>query len=241
MLGRTSEAQTTIPDCESDTACLALYERASQESKQGNLAEAVRLYKLAYEARADPKLLFSIARLLHRLDRKQEAIVYYKQFIDSPLDYAEQKRKAEQYLEQARQGTGAARSVLPATNQQPIPSQSEVAPPSPATPSSQPLPENPHPRVSQAEFAPTGSREHSPAKRPRWRLIVGGAVIGAGLVLTGFGGSALAAQGKCVDIPTAPAQICDEVFATKPVGGALLGTGAVVVIGGIVLMAWPGK
>lgn len=294
-LGRTSEAQTPIPDCGNDTACLALYERASQESKQGNLAEAVRLYKLAYEVRADPKLLFSIARLLHRLDRKQEAIVYYRQFIDSPLDYAEQKRKAEQYLEQARQGTRTTSPALPsppvATNQPPMPSQSIVEPtttaavpsaplpanqqpppppsgatvptfvPAPAPPlptptiaipsqanktpptpvptPSPPLPASPQALPSLLSVMPKVPSDAAPAKRPRWRLIAGGAAIGAGLILTGFGGSALAAQGKCIDIPTEPAQTCDEVFATTPIGGALLGTGAAVVIGGIVLMAWP--
>lgn len=317
-LGRTSEAQTPIPDCGNDTACLALYERASQESKQGNLAEAVRLYKLAYEVRADPKLLFSIARLLHRLDRKQEAILYYRQFIDSPLEYAEQKRKAEQYLEQARQGTGGmVPSPLPKAALQPSPPQTSAEPtpsaqtsarqpaktPLPTTsqaspeavtsaqapasqpttptaptasqsspelatyaqpPASQPTtPTVPNPSqpgiastpsvpataapevttipqpISQTGAAPTVGREPSPSKRPRWRLIAGGAVIGTGLLLTGFGGSALAAKGKCVDVPIAPAETCDEVFATTPIGGALLGTGAAVVVGGILLMASP--
>lgn len=262
-------AQTTIPDCGSDTACLALYERASQESKQGNLAEAVRLYKLAYEVRADPKLLFSIARLLHRLDRRQEAILYYKLFIESPLDNAEQKRKAEQYLEQARQGTGAVSPALPAprptASQQPISSDASAAPPTPAPVPSPPFTAPPQPLPSQTHEAPTTTvpvlspappvpplplpsqngetskvaRESARTKRPRWRLVAGGTAIGAGLILTGFGGSALAARGKCVDIPTEPAQTCDEVFATTPIGGALLGTGAAVVIGGILLMAWP--
>lgn len=77
--------------------------------------------------------------------------------------------------------------------------------------------------------------------RPRWRLVTGGVAIGSGLLLTGFAASALAANGSCVDIPSAPAQTCDRVYTTGPVGGALLGTGAAVVAGGIILMAWPGK
>jgi len=265
---RISYAQTVIPDCEADTACLSLYDRAVLESKKGNLVEAVRLYKLAYEVRADPKLLFSIARILHRLDRKQEAIVYYKQFIESPLDDAEQKSKAEQYMEQARQGAGAGSASLssplptatrpntplratstttpsvtlpsqpPTVNPQPLTSQAGAAPiPSPLPPP--PPATNPQPVALQAPPAAAVSRDHAHAKRPRWRLVVGGAAIGAGLLLTGFGGSALAAQGKCIDVPDPPAQTCDEVYATTPVGGALLGTGAAVVVGGILLMAWP--
>lgn len=211
--GRNSQAQTETPDCERDPACLTLYERAKQESGNGNLAEAQRLYKLAYEVRADPRLLFSIARLLHKLGRPHEAIVPYQQFIDSPFNDAEQKRKAAQYLEQARQEAASSAPQLP-TNLEPLSAQASESP----------------------KIAP-----HSPAGRPRWRFIAGGAAIGAGLILTGFGGAALAAQGKCVDVPRAFAQTCDTVYTTNTVGGALLGTGAAVVVGGIVLMAWPGK
>lgn len=258
VVSRSAEAQTAIPDCGNDAACLSLYERASQESKNGNLVEAVRFYRLAYEVRADPKLLFSIARLLHRLDRKQEAILYYRQFIDSPLDNSEQKRKAEQYLEQARQGSGAMSSSTPfpatarqpitqqispitpqpTTPPQPIPLQTNVEPTSSAPPAP-PLSANPQPSPSLASATPAIAREPSPTKRPRWRLLTGGVAIGAGIVLTGFGGSALAVHGNCIDMPTVPGQTCNEVFATKPVGGALLGAGAAVVLGGIVLMAWP--
>lgn len=216
VLGRASQAQASVPNCEQDKACVTLYELAKQESKDGHLVEALRLYKSAYDVRADPRLMFSIARLLHRLNRRPEAIAQYQQFIDSPLEDTEQKRKAEQFLAQARQEIAAA----PATPPSPPP---EAVPPSP----------------SPSEQAKKSSAEHVAAKRPRWRLITGGAAIGAGLLLVGFGGSALAVQGKCVEVPSAPAQTCDAVYTTNAVGGALLGTGAAVVVGGIVLMAWP--
>lgn len=147
---RDSQAETTLPDCGSDAACSPLYDRAKQASGEHNLPEALRFYKLAYEVRADPRLLFNIARVLHKLDRSQDATLYYRQFLDSPLEDAEQKRKAEQYLEQMRSG-----STLP-------------------------------------------------AGRPRWRLVTGGVALGAGLLLVGFGASALAARDNCVDTQVRP-------------------------------------
>lgn len=218
-LGRDSWAQAAVPNCASDVACLSLYDRAAQASGENSLLEALRLYKLAYEVRADPGLLFNIARVLHKLDRPQEAAAYYKQFIDSPLEDAEQKRRAAQYMEQLQSKPASDLSKLPL-------SPSMTNPPSLAV---------------QAQREPRSSTEASGARRPRWRLVTGGSTLGAGLLLTGFGVSALAAQGNCVDVPSAPAETCDRIYTTTSVGGALLGTGTAAVIGGIVLMAWPGK
>lgn len=217
--GRDSWAQTAVPDCASDTACDSLFDRAKQASEDNNLPEALRIYKLAYEVRADPRLLFSIARVLHKLDRPQEATAYYKQFLDSPLEDAEHKRKAEQYLEQLQP-----KPVSDLSKPPPIPSST-----------------NPPSLAVQAPKEPRSSTEGSGVRRPRWRLVTGGIALGAGLLLTGFGASALAAQGNCVDVPSAPAQTCNRIYTTTSVGGALLGTGAASVVGGIVLMAWPGK
>jgi tetratricopeptide (TPR) repeat protein len=218
--GPDSQAETALPDCGSDAACSPLYDRARQASGENDLPEALRFYKLAYEVRSDPRLLFNIARILHKLDRPQEAVSYYKQFLDSPLEDAEQKLKAEQYLEQIRTGRSTSDFSRPPAH-------------SPAA--------NPQSLPAQARKEPEISAEAAPARRPRWRLVTGGVTLGAGLLLTGFGASALAAQGQCVDLPRAPAQTCDRIYTTTPVGGALLGTGAAAVVGGIVLMAWPGR
>ncbi len=75
--------------------------------------------------------------------------------------------------------------------------------------------------------------------RPRWRLLAGGAGVAAGLVVGGFGVSALAAVGQCIE-PAAPgAQVCDYTFSTRAVGGGLLGTGIALTAGGVILLAWP--
>lgn len=76
--------------------------------------------------------------------------------------------------------------------------------------------------------------------RPRWRLISGGLLLGAGVILIGFGSSALAVNGKCLADPIAPAVTCMDRFDTSAVGGGLLGAGVALTAGGAVLLALPG-
>lgn len=99
-LSQAAWARTAPHDCEADSACLALYERAKAQSVQGNLLEAVRLYKLAFEIQADPRILYNIARLLHKQGDHEAAANFYQRFLDSPLDDEEQKQKARGYLAQ---------------------------------------------------------------------------------------------------------------------------------------------
>ena len=86
--------------CEANTACLSLFEQAQQQSKAGLLTDALRTYKLAYEVQADPRLLFSIARVLHKQGQAAEAISFYRRYIDSEDDGAAQKEKARDYITQ---------------------------------------------------------------------------------------------------------------------------------------------
>lgn len=95
-----AEMPQSIPDCKSTPACFSIYMQARQQSAQGNLSEALRLYKAAYEVRADPGIFFSIARVLHKQGQLPNAADYYRRFIDSPLDQPEQKRTAQKYLSQ---------------------------------------------------------------------------------------------------------------------------------------------
>ena len=44
-------------ECEANAACVALVEQAQQQSKAGQLTEAEKSYKLAYEVSHDPRLL----------------------------------------------------------------------------------------------------------------------------------------------------------------------------------------
>ncbi len=97
-----AEAQGRIPDCSADPTCMTLFERAKQKSGAGILDEALRLDKQAYELRADPRLLFSVARVLQKQGRWEEAISYYELFIESPVRANEQKQTAREFVEQCR-------------------------------------------------------------------------------------------------------------------------------------------
>lgn len=88
-------------------------------------------------------------------------------------------------------------------------------------------------RVAPTKEAP----QTSSAKRPLWRLVAGGAAVGAGLLFVGFGGSALASNGRCQDgsenTGTCP------FYSTLGIGGGLVGAGAALTIGGVILLALP--
>ena len=86
-------------ECETNPACTALLEQAQQQSKQGQLADAEKSYKMAFDVSHDPRLLFNIARVLDKRGLDVEAITYYHRFIDAPLSNEEQKAKARSYLE----------------------------------------------------------------------------------------------------------------------------------------------
>lgn len=89
-----------------------LYGKARAASSDGNLKEAVRLYKAAYELRPDPVLLYNIARILHKLTRFQEARIYYQMYIDSPVESEEQKKKAQEYLDALKDAPSPGRKAL---------------------------------------------------------------------------------------------------------------------------------
>lgn len=76
-------------------------------------------------------------------------------------------------------------------------------------------------------------------KRTLWRWIGGGSLVSAGLILGGFGLSALAANGTCVDSVTAPLGICNQVRDTDRPAGVLLGVGGSLTIFGVSLLVLP--
>ena len=97
-------------DCEANAACVALVEQAQQQSKAGQLTEAEKSYKLAYEVSHDHRLLFNIARVLDKQGQGKEATAYYWQFIEAPVEEQEQKNKALEYVAQL-EAKRAARQV----------------------------------------------------------------------------------------------------------------------------------
>lgn len=75
--------------------------------------------------------------------------------------------------------------------------------------------------------------------RPRWRLALGGALLGLGPVVGGLGISALSVNGQCKSFETAPA--CEHIFETNGIGGSLVGLGVGMIGAGVVFLALPGK
>ncbi len=99
-------------DCEANAACVALAEQAQKQSKAGQLAEAEKSYKMAYEVSHDASLLYPIARVLDKRGQGPEAMKYYRQFIEAPVEDQEQKEKARGYLAQL-EATLAPRQLPP--------------------------------------------------------------------------------------------------------------------------------
>ena len=175
----------------------ALFSKARELSRQGNLREAVRFYKEAYEVRAEPELLYNIARLLHKMGRFQESGIYYQLFLDSPLDDEEQKRKAREYLEQLKGKQPASRSektVEPSS----APTRIEQNPPTEDGAQSVQNP-RPSPSASATTTAPflvqdTDSTagtptplQPTPLYRKWWLWTIVGGVVVAGAVGLGVG------------------------------------------------------
>lgn len=88
--------------------------------------------------------------------------------------------------------------------------------------------------------APTAAGRRESA-RPRWRLITGGLSLAAGILLVGFGASALATDGLCSPDTAATATECRSKYNAAPAGGALVGSGAALLAAGGVLLIVPGR
>ncbi len=78
--------------------------------------------------------------------------------------------------------------------------------------------------------------------RPKWRLALGGSLVGVGLVGIGFGASALRVDGTPASGAPCPdgTKTCNLVFDTARIGGGLVSFGVLSVASGIVMMALPG-
>ena len=77
------------------------------------------------------------------------------------------------------------------------------------------------------------------ASRPLWRLALGGLAVGGGVLVAGFGISALGVNGQCSQIPSV-GELCNG-YSTVGVGGGLMGAGLTLAAGGLVLLAVPGR
>ena len=250
---REAAGQTSVPrlDCQDDAACNQLKERAAERSKSGDLPEALRLYKQAYEVRADPRLLYNIARTLHKQGQRAEAASYYQSFLDSPVNDEEPREKAREYLKEILSPSPSASAAPPPRLAKPALA-SVVAPTEMVHTNVAPIRRSEDQRYLDAgtqekvehrekariqlleskRLAEFGQRQ----QRPRWPLITGVGMLGVGALLLGFGVSAFVPNGGCSDDPIVPGRECRHLFATDAVGGALTGTGGALLLGGTVLL-----
>lgn len=79
--------------------------------------------------------------------------------------------------------------------------------------------------------------EHGP--RPKWRIALGAALIGVGVVGLVYGVGGLAINGQCAGTPAAGGA-CERVFNSTGVGAAMTGVGIAAAAAGAVLIALPG-
>jgi hypothetical protein len=77
-------------------------------------------------------------------------------------------------------------------------------------------------------------------RRPIWRIVVGAAGIAAGLLLLGFGQSALSANGECLVPSAVPGGLCQTQLDTSKPAAGLLVSGGLLTIASVTLIAWPG-
>lgn len=75
-------------------------------------------------------------------------------------------------------------------------------------------------------------------RRPRWRLITGGASLAASALLIGFGSSALAVNDRCIQEPPMGV-LCREYYGTLIPGSILLTVGVAAAAAGSLLIAVP--
>lgn len=195
-------------DCPSDPRCGPTGQAAERAFDALDFNEALRLYQKALMYVPDPRILRNIGQTLFRLGAYLEAVSYYERSQHSEPD----PKLAEQLRLDLAQVQAAMEKAIRTMKQSAVPPGVELAP--------------------RHTFTPAEGR------RPNWRLGLGGAMAGGGLVVLGFGIDGLAISGHCRD-PGGKEGICSPYYNTGPLGGALLGVGAALSVAGVVVMTLP--
>lgn len=224
------------PDrCQASRGCQKLSEQATQLAAQRRYEEALALYQRAYDSVHEPLLLINIGRCYYRLGQAHKALEFYEDYKKSaPSSDPEVSARLQQWQTEAQQAVNADGG---AQNKIPTPKE-----PEPTVQTSEPAPE-------PAKTAPSESRR---LPRPAWRIGLGSTALGLGGIFIGLGGGALSVDGKCAMPSTSAPNLCAAEVGSdgmrsallidgKTPGAALLATGGVLIIGGILLIAPPGR
>lgn len=103
LLALSGSARAAAPSCDEDPTCQQLAAEGLEHFGAGRFAEAQKSYERAFALRADPTLLYNLARATHKAGRLAEAESYYQRFLAAGAagDPAQQQ-KAAQYLAEVR-------------------------------------------------------------------------------------------------------------------------------------------
>ena len=107
--GAIEEAQSEAGDvCLSYKPCFALYKRARELSRTGQLEAAAVFYREAYQQRPATWLLLNLGRVLHRQGKLNDAVTSYQNYLrTAPPTEATRIATAKDYLAQAQQELGS--------------------------------------------------------------------------------------------------------------------------------------
>lgn len=240
-------AQAAAPDrCQADRECRRQSQDAAQLAGRARFREALALLQSAYEQWQEPRLLLNIGRCHFRLGRSRKALEAFQSLQTSlPDPEPELASRLKQYIQEAQAAVASEQGNTPAPGQPPDPS--EPPPASAPVPASAATPISSAPAQARVA-AETGPRE---LPRPVWRKVLGSLALGAGAAQIGVGAWALLRNGSCVTPSAVGMDLCEpmpgsngqqvaQVVNSTGMGAALLATGGVFVIGGIVLLAVPG-
>lgn len=79
-----------------DEQAQQLVDQADAAYRQGLYAQAVRLFKDAHALRAEPTILYNIARAYEKMDRKEQALEYYRRYLVAEGLDAKLRARAEE-------------------------------------------------------------------------------------------------------------------------------------------------
>ncbi len=205
--------------------------RAEQHSKrgvelyaEGRLPEAVGEMLKAYELAPEPGLLYNIARIYQKMDRRDLAVEYLKAFVTQPGADPDRVTKALQHLEELDRKAPPPPLPLPAVEAPPA---EEVTTASEGAST---------PQASPSEGLSSGVTLEGPDHTAAWILIGGGA---ASLVAGGIlGALALGASSDLEDATLTYEEKADAQSSARAMAlgsDITIGLGVAAAIGGLVL------
>ena len=151
-----------------------LFREAQQHYKLAEYPQALDGFKEVYRILEDPSLLFNLAQCYRQLNRKEDAIRFYRTYLHDATDVAD-RDSVEQIvagLEKALRDEQTARAAPP---------QSTIETPATVAPTTTPAPVTPAPELTAAPAPPAPQPVYK--RWWLWTTVVGVAAVGVGVGL----------------------------------------------------------